>query len=120
VDQIAPLLFAIDKDANERRVNRCGNRRFGGRETPPTIPPTIITGASKPGKPRRNVIVNLGIGLVTPPVGTTLFVGCAVDKVTIEQVMTKIWPFYGAMLVTLALVTYVPAISVWLPGLFKF
>jgi tripartite ATP-independent transporter DctM subunit len=66
------------------------------------------------------MMVNLGIGLVTPPVGTTLFVGCAVGKVTIEQVMKEIWPFYGAMLVTLALVTYVPAISLWLPSLFKF
>ena len=66
------------------------------------------------------MMVNLGIGLVTPPVGTTLFVGCAVGKVTIEQVMKEIWPFYGAMLVTLALVTYVPAISTWLPSLFKF
>jgi tripartite ATP-independent transporter DctM subunit len=66
------------------------------------------------------MMVNLGIGLVTPPVGSTLFVGCAVGKVTIEQVMTEIWPFYGAMLVTLALVTYIPAISLWLPSLFKF
>jgi len=66
------------------------------------------------------MMVNLGIGLVTPPVGTTLFVGCAVGKVSIEQVMKEIWPFYGAMLVTLALVTYVPAISTWLPSLFKF
>jgi tripartite ATP-independent transporter DctM subunit len=66
------------------------------------------------------MMVNLGIGLVTPPVGTTLFVGCAVGKVTIEQVMKEIWPFYGAMLVTLGLVTYVPAISTWLPSLFKF
>jgi tripartite ATP-independent transporter DctM subunit len=65
------------------------------------------------------MMVNLGIGLVTPPVGTTLFVGCAVGKVTIEQVMKGIWPFYGAMLVTLVLVTYVPAISLWLPSLFK-
>jgi tripartite ATP-independent transporter DctM subunit len=66
------------------------------------------------------MMVNLGIGLVTPPVGSTLFVGCAVGKVTIEQVMREIWPFYGAMLVTLAVVTYVPAVSLWLPGLFKF
>jgi len=66
------------------------------------------------------MMINLGVGLVTPPVGTTLFVGCAVGKVTIEQVMKKIWPFYIAMLVTLALVTYVPAISLWLPGQFKF
>lgn len=66
------------------------------------------------------MMVNLGIGLVTPPVGTALFVGCAVGKITIEQAMKGIWPFYGAMLVVLALVTYVPAISLWLPSLFKF
>jgi tripartite ATP-independent transporter DctM subunit len=66
------------------------------------------------------MMVNLGIGLVTPPVGTTLFVGCAVGKITIEQAIKGIWPFYGAMIATLALVTYVPAISLWLPSLFKF
>ncbi|MEP7069955.1 MAG: TRAP transporter large permease [Usitatibacter sp.] len=66
------------------------------------------------------MMVNLGIGLVTPPVGTTLFVGCAIGKITIEQAMKGIWPFYGAMLVTLAIVTYVPAVSLWLPSLFKF
>jgi tripartite ATP-independent transporter DctM subunit len=66
------------------------------------------------------MMVNLGVGLVTPPVGTTLFVGCAVGKVTIEQAMKGIWPFYVAMLTTLALVTYVPAISLWLPRLFRF
>ncbi len=62
------------------------------------------------------MMVNLGIGLVTPPVGSTLFVGCAVGKVTIEQVVKEIWPFYLAMLVVLFLVTYFPAISVWLPS----
>ncbi len=66
------------------------------------------------------MMINLGIGLVTPPVGSTLFVGCAVGRVTIEQVMKGIWPFYGAMLVTLALVTYVPALSTWLPRLLNF
>ena len=41
------------------------------------------------------MLLNLGIGLCHPPVGAILFVGCAVGKVTIEQVMRKIWPFYG-------------------------
>ncbi len=63
------------------------------------------------------MLVNLGIGLVTPPVGSVLFVGCAVGKVTIEQVMAKIWPFYLAMLLVLLAVTYLPAISLWLPNL---
>jgi TRAP-type C4-dicarboxylate transport system permease large subunit len=56
------------------------------------------------------MLLNLGIGLCHPPVGSILFVGCAVGKVTIEQVMRKIWPFGVLMLVT-----YLPAISLWLP-----
>ena len=66
------------------------------------------------------MLVNLGIGLVTPPVGATMFVGCAVGKVTIEQVTRQIWPFYLAMLVVLGLVTYVPEISLFIPSLVKF
>ena len=65
------------------------------------------------------MILNLGIGLITPPVGPTLFVGCAVGKVTMEQVSKELWPFYGAMCIALLVVTYVPAISLWLPGLMK-
>ena len=65
------------------------------------------------------MILNLGIGLITPPVGPTLFVGCAIGKVTMEQVSKELWPFYGAMCVSLLLVTYVPAVSLWLPGLMK-
>ncbi|HEY8244048.1 MAG TPA: TRAP transporter large permease, partial [Casimicrobiaceae bacterium] len=65
------------------------------------------------------MILNLGIGLITPPVGPTLFVGCAIGKVTMEEVSKELWPFYGAMCLALLLVTYVPAISLWLPGLMK-
>ena len=65
------------------------------------------------------MILNLGIGLINPPVGPTLFVGCAIGKVTMEQVSKELWPFYGAMCVSLLLVTYVPAVSLWLPGLMK-
>ncbi len=61
------------------------------------------------------MILNLGIGLITPPVGPTLFVGCAIGKVTMEEVTKELWPFYGAMLVALGLVTYFPEISLWLP-----
>ena len=65
------------------------------------------------------MILNLGIGLITPPVGPTLFVGCAIGRVTMEQVSRELWPFYGAMCLALLLVTYIPAISLWLPGLTK-
>jgi len=65
------------------------------------------------------LILNLGIGLNTPPVGAVQFVACAVGRITVWQAMRSIWPFYGAGLVVLGLVTYVPAISLWLPGVFK-
>ena len=65
------------------------------------------------------MILNLGIGLITPPVGPTLFVGCAIGKVTMEQVSKDLWPFYGAMCLALLLVTYIPALSLWIPGLLK-
>jgi TRAP-type C4-dicarboxylate transport system permease large subunit len=60
------------------------------------------------------MLLNLGIGLCHPPVGAILFVGCAVGKVTLEQVMREIWPFYAVMFMVLMLVTYVPSISLWL------
>ncbi len=65
------------------------------------------------------MILNLGIGLCTPPVGSVLFVGCAVGRIGIGQVMRTIWPFYGACFATLMLVTYIPALSLWLPAAFK-
>lgn len=65
------------------------------------------------------LILNLGIGLCTPPVGAVLFVGCAVGKISIWQAMRTIWPFYGAAFLTLMLVTYIPALSLWLPAVFK-
>lgn len=63
------------------------------------------------------LLVNLGLGLCTPPVGTCLFVGCAVGKIKIEEALKSIWPFYLALLLALILVTYVPAISLWLPSM---
>jgi tripartite ATP-independent transporter DctM subunit len=61
------------------------------------------------------MLLNLGIGLCHPPVGAILFVGCAVGRVTIEQVVREIWPFYAVMFLVLMLVTYIPSISLWLP-----
>lgn len=65
------------------------------------------------------LILNLGIGLCTPPVGAVLFVGCAVGKITIWDAIKTIWPFYGAAVCVLLLVTYIPALSLWLPALFR-
>ncbi|PRY24237.1 tripartite ATP-independent transporter DctM subunit [Aliiruegeria haliotis] len=62
------------------------------------------------------MLVNLGLGLCTPPVGTCLFTGCAVGKIRIEDTLKSILPFYLAILVALILVTYVPAISMTLPS----
>lgn len=65
------------------------------------------------------MILNAGIGLNTPPVGTVLFVGCAVGGISIREAMRTIWPFFGASIAVLMVVTYIPALSLWLPSIFK-
>ncbi|MDH1682040.1 TRAP transporter large permease [Pseudomonas chengduensis] len=62
------------------------------------------------------MLVNLGIGLITPPVGAVLFVGAAIGKVTIENTVKALLPFYAALFMVLMAVTYIPAISLWLPS----
>ena len=64
------------------------------------------------------LMINLGIGLVTPPVGSVLFVGCAVAKIRIEDTVRTIWPFYLALFFALMITTYIPAVSMTLPRLF--
>lgn len=64
------------------------------------------------------MLVNLGIGLITPPVGSVLFVASAVSKQKIEQVVKAMLPFYCGLFFVLMLVTYIPAISLWLPKFF--
>ena len=63
------------------------------------------------------MILNLGIGLLTPPVGPTMVVGCAIGKVSMEAVSRSILVFYIPMLIVLGLVTYIPALTLWLPNL---
>jgi tripartite ATP-independent transporter DctM subunit len=65
------------------------------------------------------LMMNLGLGLCTPPVGACLFVGCVVGKVRIEDAIKSIWPFHLAILFALLCVTYVPAFSMFLPGLME-
>ena len=62
------------------------------------------------------MILNLGIGLLTPPVGPTMVVGCAIGKVSMEAVSRSILIFYIPMIIVLILVTYIPALSLWLPS----
>ncbi|MCB1489964.1 MAG: TRAP transporter large permease, partial [Bauldia sp.] len=63
------------------------------------------------------MMLNLSIGLITPPVGTVLFVGCAIGKIPIERATRHLWPFWLAMLAVLILVTYFPFFAMWIPSL---
>src|SRR6187431_865544 len=62
------------------------------------------------------LILNAGIGLITPPVGSVLFVGAAIGKIPVTAALKSIWPFYAAALIVLMLVVYVPVLSLWLPA----
>jgi tripartite ATP-independent transporter DctM subunit len=64
------------------------------------------------------MLINCALGLNTPPVGTTQFIGCAIGGISVNEVMRSILPFYTALIVALLLVTYVPAFSMTLPRLF--
>jgi len=65
------------------------------------------------------MLINCALGLNTPPVGTVQFVGCAIGEISVGQVMRTIAPFYGALGMSLLLVTYVPIFSLWLPNMLK-
>lgn len=65
------------------------------------------------------MMLNLGIGLVTPPVGSVLFVGCAVGNARPEEVIRTIWPFYLALIAVMLAIAFVPALSLWLPEQFR-
>ena len=64
------------------------------------------------------MVLNLCIGLCTPPVGSVLFVGCGIAKTSIQQIVKPILPLYAAMIAVLILVTFVPSVSTWLPSVF--
>jgi tripartite ATP-independent transporter DctM subunit len=61
------------------------------------------------------IVMNLSVGVITPPVGNVLFVGARVARLRIEPVITRLWPFLVAIILTLLLVTFVPQLSLWLP-----
>ncbi|MBA1381000.1 TRAP transporter large permease, partial [Pseudomonas brassicacearum] len=83
----------------------------------PILMPVIVGIGVDPVQFGMIMLVNLGIGLITPPVGAVLFVGSAIGKVSIESTVKALLPFYAMLFVVLMLVTYVPAISLWLPHL---
>ncbi|MBQ7569456.1 MAG: TRAP transporter large permease subunit, partial [Synergistaceae bacterium] len=66
------------------------------------------------------MILNCGIGLLTPPVGSVLFIGSAVAKLPMEKVVKATLPFYICMIITLLLLTFVPQLSLWLPTYFGY
>lgn len=66
------------------------------------------------------MVVNLSVGICTPPVGSVLFIGCSVAKVSIQQVIRPLLPMFAAMIIVLMLITYLPQLSLWLPSLFGF
>ena len=63
------------------------------------------------------MVVNLALGLITPPVGVNLFTGCGVAGIQLSDMIKKVWPFVFAVLVVLLLITYIPGISMFLPNL---
>jgi len=65
------------------------------------------------------LLFNLAISMSTPPVGTVLFTGCAIGKVTVEKASKALLPLYAVMIAALLVVTFIPSISMWLPNLLR-
>jgi tripartite ATP-independent transporter DctM subunit len=63
------------------------------------------------------MVLNLSVGLCTPPVGSVLFIGCSVANIKIEKVVRPLMPMFIVMIVVLLLVAYIPELSLWLPDL---
>jgi tripartite ATP-independent transporter DctM subunit len=87
--------------------------------TTPIFLPLAMAAGVDPVQFGMLMMLNLGIGLVTPPVGSVLFVGAAVGGIRIEQAVASIWPFYLALVAALLAITFVPQLSLWLPGVMR-
>jgi len=61
--------------------------------------------------------VNLAIGMFSPPFGLNIFVSCSIFRVTSSRIVSGLWPFFATYGVALAIITYVPELSLWLPNL---
>ena len=85
--------------------------------TTPILLPVILKIGMDPVQFGIIMMLNLGIGLLTPPVGSTLFVGCSIANISIEKVAKSLKPFYIMLFLYLMVVTFIPAITLWLPNL---
>jgi tripartite ATP-independent transporter DctM subunit len=86
--------------------------------TTPILYPVVVTSLGmNPIQFGIMLILNLAIGLVTPPVGSALFVGCAIGKVSIEKVAKAMIPLYTTMIIVLLMITFIPQLSLFIPNL---
>jgi len=85
--------------------------------TTPILLPVILKIGVDPVHFGVIMMLNLGMGLLTPPVGSTLFVGCAIGRISIEELSKIMIPFYGAMFIVLMIITYIPFVVMTLPRL---
>ncbi len=87
----------------------------GGSHFPPIFLPVVMSSGMDPVHFGVLMIANLCIGLCTPPVGTCLFIGCGVGGTTLAKVIRPLLPIFIAMFIGLMLITYWPALTLWLP-----
>lgn len=85
----------------------------------PILVPVLISAGVHPLHVGFIFVMNLVIGLATPPIGTCLFIACDIANTTLERLTKAIWPFILVEIAVLLLITYVPAVAMWLPGLFN-
>ncbi len=85
--------------------------------TTPILLPVVTSLGMDPIQFGVMMILNLAIGLCTPPVGAVLFVGCSIGKIPLEKATRNLWPFYLVMIAALLLITFVPAITLFVPNL---
>jgi TRAP-type C4-dicarboxylate transport system permease large subunit len=83
----------------------------------PILLPIVLRLGMDPIQFCQVLIINLGMGLITPPVGGTLFIGSAISGVRVERLTRAMLPFYAMMIIALLLVTFVPGLSLFLPNL---
>ena len=81
----------------------------------PIVMPIVTSFGMSPIQFGVMMVMNLSVGTITPPVGNVLFIGCSVAKLQVEDVMKKLIPYFVVIFTALMLVTYVPALSTWLP-----
>ncbi len=85
--------------------------------TTPIILPIVVGLGIDPLQYCQLMIINLGMGLITPPVGGTLFIGSAISGIGVEKLTRSMVPFYCMMLIALIMVTFIPQLSLFLPNL---